>query len=56
MSKWIYTRDFAEFTLEQINPSVVKVTYRDQTGYFGIATHWDVMHPYQWTTLEASCT
>ena len=33
MSKWIYTRDFAEFTLEQINPSVVKVTYRDQTGF-----------------------
>ena len=54
MSKWIYTRDFAEFTLEQINPSVVKVTYRDQTGYFGIATHWDVMRPYQWTTLEAA--
>ena len=54
MSKWSYTRDFAEFTLEQINPSVVKVTYRDQTGYFGITTHWDVMRPYTLTTLEAA--
>ena len=54
MNKWSYTQDFAEFTPEQIKPSVVNVTYRDQTGYFSITTRWDVMRPYNLTIREAA--
>lgn len=44
----------AEFILEPLSPSVVKVMHRGQVGYFGINRDWNVATPYAWTTLESS--
>ena len=42
----------AEFPLEPATPSLVKVTHRDQTGWFGLNADWDIRRPYAWTTEE----
>ena len=49
--RYYYNRQ-TEFILEPVSPSLVKVTHRDQTGWFGLNADWDVIHPYAWTTLE----
>lgn len=38
-----------EFILEAISESVVKVTHREQTGYFGVNRNWDPEAPYTLT-------
>lgn len=45
MHRYIYQE--AEFVLEHVSESVVRVTHRDQTGYFGIHRDWeDDLNPY----------
>ena len=41
-----------EFTLEHVSQSVVQVTNRYGTGYFGLGADWDTTHPYTWTRHE----
>ena len=43
-----------EFILEAISDSVVKVTHREQIGYFGVNRNWDPMAPYTLTQNKAS--
>ena len=49
----LITQRGEEFVLETISDSVVKVTHREQTGYFGINRNWDPKAPY---TLARSTT
>ena len=42
----------AEFILETVSESVVKVTHRNQVGWFGINVERDVLRPYSWTVSE----
>ena len=42
-----------EFILEAISDSVVKVTHREQTGYFGVNRNWDPAAPYTLTQSTA---
>ena len=48
-----YNNGKADFLLEPISDSVVKVTYRDQTGYFGLKRDWEAARPYTWTTYDS---
>lgn len=41
------------FILESISDSVVRVTHREQTGFFGISRDWDPSRPYRSTTAES---
>lgn len=52
MKKRHYNNGNGEFILEPLSGSLVKVTHRDQTGYFGINRNWDVAEPYTYTTME----
>ena len=52
MRKRHYNNGNGEFILEPLTDSVVRVTHRDQTGYFGISKNWDVAEPYTYTTGE----
>ena len=52
MKKRHYNNGDGEFILEPISDSLVRVTHRDQTGYFGINRNWDVAIPYTYTTWE----
>ena len=40
------------FILESVSDSVVRVTHREQTGFFGISRDWDPSRPYRSTTAE----
>ena len=53
MKKRHYNNGDGEFILEPISDSLVKVTHRDQAGYFGINREWDVNNPYALTTSES---
>ena len=48
-----YNHEGAEFILEPLSDSVVRVTHREQTGYFGVAKDWEAARPYTWTTLTS---
>ena len=50
MKKRHYNNGDGEFILEPLSASLVKVTHREQTGYFGISKNWDVAQPYSYTT------
>ena len=52
MKRRHYNNGEAEFILEPVSTCLVKVTHRDQTGWFGINADWDVHRPYVWTTME----
>ena len=52
MKKRHYNNGNGEFILEPLSDSLVKVTHRDQTGYFGINKNWDVAQPYAYTTSK----
>ncbi len=54
MSRRHYNNGEAEFILEAVNDSVVKVTHRDQVGWIGISRDWDAQRPYTHTTLASS--
>ena len=41
-----YNNGEAEFMLEPLSDSVVRVTHREQTGYFGFNRDWDPLNPY----------
>lgn len=56
MKRRHYNNGQAEFILEPVSPSLVKVAHRDQTGWFGLNSDWDVHHPYAWTTMEFQAT
>ena len=47
-----YNHQGAEFILEPLSDSVVRVTHREQTGYFGFNRKWDPSRPYTWTGIE----
>ena len=46
-----HNHEGTEFILEPLSDSVVRVTHREQTGYFGVAKDWEAARPYTWTTL-----
>ena len=48
----MYTYEGAEFILEPISDSVVRVTYREQTGHYGLPVDWDPNDPYTQTRVE----
>ena len=50
MKKRHYNNGDGEFILEPLSDSLVKVTHRDQTGYFGIIKDWDAGAPFACTT------
>ena len=52
MSLRHYNNGEAEFILEPVNDSVVKVTHRDQVGWIGISLDWDPQRPYTTTTFS----
>ena len=62
MKKRHYNNGEGEFILDPLSDSVVKVTHRDQTGYFGINREWDVARAYTlyheevswWITMGSS--
>ena len=47
--KLTYIHDDEEFILEHISQTVVRVTHRENEGYFGLAVDWDPAYPYTWT-------
>ena len=47
-----YNNGEAEFILEPVNDSVVKVTHRGQVGWIGISLDWDPQRPYTTTTFS----
>ena len=53
MKKRHYNNGDGEFILEPISESLVKVTHRDQTGYFGINKDWDVARACTYTTRKS---
>ena len=52
MSLRHYNSGEAEFILEPVNDSVVKVTHRSQVGWIGISLDWDPQQPYTYTTFS----
>ena len=52
MKKRHYNDGNGEFILEPLSDSLVKVTHRDQVGYFGITKEWDAARPYAQSTTE----
>ena len=48
-----YNNGEAEFILEPVSPSVVRVEHRDQVGWIGINKNWDVLQPFAETHLES---
>ena len=53
MEKRHYNNGDAEFILEPLSDAVIKVTHREQTGYFGIKRDWEAARPYTWITWES---
>ena len=53
MEKRHYNNGEAEFMLDPVNDTVVKVTHRNQVGWIGISLDWDVQRPYTFTTSPA---
>lgn len=53
MTRRRHTVGDAEFILEPISDSVVKVTHRDQAGYFGLRGDWDPNEPYTQTLFDS---
>lgn len=53
MERRHYNNGEAEFILEPVSDAVVKVTHRDQAGWFGISLDWDAQQPYSYTTLPS---
>ena len=47
-----YIHEGSVFILESLSDSVVRVTHREQTGYFGLGENWDPSKPYRKTTAE----
>ena len=52
MKRRRHTVGDAEFILEPISDSVIRVTHREQTGYFGLRDDWDPSKPYTQTTAK----
>lgn len=48
-----YNNGHAEFILEPVSPSVVRVEHRDQVGWIGINKNWDVLQPFTWAHQES---
>ena len=44
-----YNKGEGEFMLEPLSDSVVRVTHRDQVGYFGFNRDWEPYSPYTYT-------
>lgn len=40
-----YNYEGAEFILETISDSVIRVTHREDTGYFGLRGDWEPTRP-----------
>ena len=49
---WRHNVGQAEFILQPMSDSLVRVMYRDQVGYIGVNQNWDVAAPYSWTYVE----
>ncbi len=53
MEKRHYTFQGADFLLEPISDSVIRVTHVDQVGYVGMSPNWNPHRPYVWATSES---
>ena len=51
---WKHKSGQAEFILQPLSESLIRVTHRDQVGYIGINQNWDVAAPYSWTFMEGT--
>ena len=47
-----YNNGDAEFMLEPLSDSVVRVTHREQTAFFGFNRDWEPSKPYTWADYE----
>ena len=52
MKRRLYSYRDEEFILEPLYESVVRVTYREQTGYVGLNRDWEADRPYTWINWE----
>ena len=52
MKRRIYSYRDEQFILEPLYESVVRVTYREQTGYVGLNSDWEADRPYTWINWE----
>lgn len=48
-----YNYEGAEFILETISDSVIRVTHREDTGYFDLSGDWEPNRPYTWTQFQS---
>lgn len=46
MNRRLYSYQDQEFILEPVSDSVTRVTYGEQTGYFGLKKDWEAARPY----------
>ena len=51
--KRLHVQEGEMFILESVSDSVVRVTHREQTAYFGLSRDWDSSKPYGWAMHEA---
>ena len=51
---WRHSVGQAEFIMQPVSDSLIRVTHRDQVGYIGINQNWDVAAPYSWTFMEGT--
>lgn len=51
-----YSLKAKEFILEPISEALVRVTFRQQQGYFGMALKWNPQKPYAWSTWSPKYT
>ena len=49
---WRHSVGQAEFILQAMSESLVRVTHRDQVGYIGINRDWDIGRPYTWKHMD----
>lgn len=52
MKRRLYTYKDVQVALEPVSESVVRVTYREQTGYIGLKRDWEADRPYTWISWE----
>ena len=50
--KRLYNHKGKEFILEPVSDSVIRVTHREQTGFFGLRGDWEPNEPYTWARHE----
>ena len=52
LKTWNYEYGRIQVTLQRLSESLIKVTYRDQVGYLGLAKDFDAGKPFSCTWFE----